>query len=51
MAEELRCSECGRPFTDEPCGLVHAIARVEIALLRDFADALMRSLAGGVRRG
>jgi hypothetical protein len=31
---ELRCSECNRPFIAESCGLVHAIARVQLLWLR-----------------
>ena len=28
-APEMRCSECGRPLVGQPCGLVHAVARMQ----------------------
>ena len=48
MAEELRCSECGRPCVDEPCGFLHAIMRMQIALIRQMTESILR---GGGGRG
>lgn len=47
MAEELRCSECGRPCTEEPCGFMHAVMRAQLAILRQFVETIL----GGGRRG
>lgn len=47
MAEEMRCSECGRPCTAEPCGFLHALMRMQIALIRQMTEAILR----GGRRG
>lgn len=42
MADELRCSECNRPFVDAPCGFTHLIVQRQIALARELIRALFR---------
>ncbi|MGW4422567.1 hypothetical protein [Streptosporangium sp. NPDC004631] len=41
-APEMRCSECGRPLVDQPCGLVHAFARMQIAAIRMGLSSLLK---------
>lgn len=42
MPDEMRCSECNRPFVDAPCGLIHLIAQRQIALARELTRAMFR---------
>lgn len=39
---KLRCSECGRLCTTEPCGFMHAVMRMQVALLHQMVEAILR---------